>query len=57
MNLVTTIIADKEEFEKVQIALSIVQELEHMYDGVNTEIMDALGTTYDVLADIIFERR
>jgi len=43
----------KEEFDKVNIALDVCQEFEHLFDGVDDRYMNKFGDIVEILLDII----
>lgn len=43
----------EKEYVELQTALSVCQELEHLFDGVDERYMNKLGDTVDILLDII----
>lgn len=43
----------KEEFDRVDIALSVCQEFEHLFEDVDDRYMNKFGDIVDILLDII----
>lgn len=52
-----TIRLNKEEYRNVDSACSIIQELEHLYDGLDVCKMRVLGDAYDILAEVIEDNK
>jgi hypothetical protein len=52
-----TIQLSGKEFCNVESACSVIQELEHMYDGFDKYKMDRLGEAYDILAELLEDNK
>lgn len=52
-----TIQLNGEEFNEVESACSIIQTLEHMYDGFDKYKMERLGEVYDILTELLEDNK
>lgn len=43
----------EKEYVKLQTALSVCQDFEHIFDGIDRDYMDKFGDVVDILLDII----
>lgn len=57
MKKVALIVATEQEKAKLEIVASTLQELEHLYDGLNTNYMTILANAYDIVSDILNEEQ
>lgn len=53
IEIMTKICVNSEEMKRISDACSVLQDLEHLYDGVDNIKMFHLGNAIDVLLDII----
>ena len=53
MRIMAKICVNSEEMKRISDACSVLQDLEHLYDGVDNVKMFHLGNAIDVLLDII----
>ena len=53
MKIMTKICVNSEEMKRISDACSVLQDLEHLYDGVDNVKRFHLGNAIDVLLDII----
>lgn len=53
IEIMTKICANSEEMKRISDACSVLQDLEHLYDGVDNVKRFYLGNAIDVLLDII----
>lgn len=53
MKIYSVVTFNKEEIGKISTTASVLQELEHLYDGHDKEKMAILGAAYDIVVAII----